>query len=166
MFVRLAAPTLKLKLFIYSVQTESRGGDNVPWWGKSRRSRVLNGLRSARRFVRWIGAAGQTLKCLPRLLLPPRPVQPPGTRATTQVSPWQEPSHLARQQRAKSIEDTLRMSLIFTGSVAELLALHVSNCSSRLKQPKYFRSGVFIIWSSLASHPSPLWKICGIWYTF
>lgn len=160
--MRPGAPTLKLKLFIYSAQTESCGDDNVPWLAKSRRSRVLNGLRSARRFVRWIGAAGQTLKCLPPLLLPPRLVQPPGTRATTKVSPWQEPSHLARHQHAEAIEDALRMSLIFSGSVAELLALHVSNCSSRLKQPKYFRFGFSIIRCSLASHPSPVWKMWGI----
>lgn len=72
---------------IYSLQVDSYGDDNLPWWVKSQMLQVLCDLPSAHRLVRWTDVVGQTLRCLSLSLLQPHLVQPPETSITRKMSP-------------------------------------------------------------------------------
>lgn len=72
---------------IYSLQVDSYGDNNLPWWVKSQMLQALCDLPSAHRLVRWTDVVGQTLRCLSLSLLQPRLVQPPGTNITRKMSP-------------------------------------------------------------------------------
>lgn len=143
---RAGALILKLKLFIYSIQLESCGVDNLPWSGKSQMSRALCGLQPAHRFVQWIGVAEQTLKYLPNLLLRPRLVQPPGTRVTAKMTPRRNPHTSQDNNVLQPLQMCCKHGLNFywhcgTAASSSFEQLQIS---SEISKADYFRF-VFLI---------------------